>query len=257
MRVFFFSAIRFVSQANVQVLAIIVLFGVGCANSNDHLASKPLLSIFIHPDVNISPYLPGDSLGASLSEQLISPWAISVNMRLDAKKSRVVDSCDSALRAHREGLEPVQPSMFTAFQYAIAQCRGVSLAARLKPSARSFLSDFSLSEKGIHSLPITILFLASNTEKSKLEQQFSRIGDATKIRNIRTNGEYEVSYAVDGGGQQTLKLIGRGDLNADTTEDLLLQVTNSVDDGSYQATGLFALTRKSDGSEIEILKVED
>ncbi|MFL0809742.1 MAG: hypothetical protein K6L76_04950 [Agarilytica sp.] len=250
-----FFDMRFISQIKIGAMVLLGMLSVSCTGAANNDSAKQSLPVFVHPDVNVAAYLPSDESNISLSAQLTARWVLSVDMQAEhVKTPSAVDSCQSALKADVSGAEPSVPSMYVTFQYAVAQCRAVFLASRLTSAEKSFLNNFSLNESGIQALPIALLFKASTVEKAKLEQQFTRIGEAAVIKDISKTDEYEVSYSV-GSGQQALKLLGRGDLNGDNIEDLILQVTNSVEDGSYRTTELFVLTRVSDNSGVKILEL--
>ena len=78
--------------------------------------------------------------------------------------------------------------------------------------------------------------------------------DFDKSATASADGEDQI--VVQGEGfMERLILWGRGDLNGDGVEDLLVQSLDTLTQGTYRNTRLFILTRKTAGGKLSLVRM--
>lgn len=65
------------------------------------------------------------------------------------------------------------------------------------------------------------------------------------MRQLQQASRDEAQYDVDG-ARQTLTIEGRGDVDGDGVEDLILRTQGYLTEGTLQRSKVFLLTRRSD-----------
>lgn len=158
--------------------------------------------------------------------------------------------------AHNKNATPEQPALATTFRYAIIQCAAVKLASQLRAEkaivAKDRLPDTTLNVTTVNRLPVAMAFIISTTEYARAQKDYQYLGQAAPVHQCRNLGEHELECRVDG-GNQTFKRLIQGDINRDGVEELVLQVTNAVEGGSYTATKLYVLSRSKTDAEFAVL----
>ena len=223
-----------------------LIFIVGCSSSEKSLTKTP---VFIHPELTMKGYMASADVVDNLADELSMTWSMKIAVKqISGKEIREVDSGESALSAHNDGFEPIDASLYPAHQYALIQCRAITIAVKMAPSNISYLNG-SLDKTAISELPVAVAFIPSKSQKLSIEanSSFLKLEEVTPITGFAQVNNYEVKLQIDG-GSQTMIVLAKGDTNGDGIEDLLMQVINAAEGGSYRVTRLFLLSKnKKDG----------
>ncbi len=232
-------------------ISYVLIFVDGCSYEKHSLAeNKKTTPVFINPDLTITAYMADTSAVKNLSDELSMPWSIKVAVKqLSGKIIREVDSCKSILTADSEDFKPMTLSHTTAYQSALMRCRAIALAVEMTPSTISYLKDVSLSKAAVSNLPAAMAFIPSISQQASIDADVSlkSLNDVTQITGFTQVSVYQVELQIKG-GSQNMVVLAKGDTNGDQIEDLLLQVINATQGGTYRATHLFILSRKKEGN---------
>lgn len=240
------------------VISIYALtFVIGCSYEKKTLTENIISSpVFINPVLTMNAYMASTGVVDNLADELNMAWSMKVAVKqISGKQTREVNSCNSILLAHNDGFEPRDPSYHTPYQNALMQCRAITLAVGMAPSNISYLNG-SLDKTAISRLPAIIAFIPSKTQQSYIEDNAPpmMLEGVTPIIGFAQINDYEVELKIDGGGQ-TMLVLAKGDTNGDGVEDLLMQVINATEGGSYRATHLFLLSKNErDGNWLLLSK---
>lgn len=223
----------------------------GCSDRKKSLTENTMnIPVFINPALTVVAYMADASVVDNLEDELSIPWSMTVAVKqISGEKTREVGNCSSILAAQNDNFEPVEPSHHTPYLNALMQCRAITIAVDMAPSNISYLTG-SLDKRAIGALPVAMAFIPSKSQQSSIKANglLKSINDVTPIIGFTQVNDYEIELKING-GSQTMLVLAKGDTNGDQIEDLLMQVINATEGGTYSATRLFVLSRKeNDGS---------
>ncbi len=234
---------KYVSSFFLTIGVYALTFVVGCSYGGKALVEKTINNpVFINPVLTVSEYMA--STVDKLADELSMAWNMKVAVKqIYGNQIREVDSCNSILLAHNDGFEPIDPSYYAPYQSVLMQCRAITIAVEMAPSNISYLNNY-LDQTTIGELPAAMAFVPSKNQQLSIEANTSpmTLDDATPIIELSQVNDYEVELHIEG-GSQSMVVLAKGDENGDGIEDVLIQVTNATEGGSYRATHLFLLSK--------------
>ncbi len=225
-----------------------LVFVSGCSYEKNSLAKNTInIPVFINPELTMDAYITDAGVVGNLVDELGMPWSMKISVKqISGKKTREVDSCNSILAAYNDDFQPVSPSHHTPYQYALMRCRAITIAVEMVPSNISHLNS-SLDKIAISELPTAMAFIVSKSQRSSIlaNASLKTLNEVTPITEFTqvNDSEFELQAV---GGSQTMVVLAKGDTDGDQIEDLLMQVTNATEGGSYRATRLFVLSKKEE-----------
>ncbi len=223
-----------------------LIFVSGCSYKKNTLAENTInIPVFLNSELTMAVYMEDAGVVDNLADELSISWDFktSVEQTID-KKIREVNNCNSALAAYDDGFETTIPSYHTVHQSMVIQCRAITIAVKMTPSNISYLNA-SLDKAAISELPTAIAFIGSTSERASIlaNASLKTLNEVTPITGFTQVNDYK--FQVEAlGGSQTMVVLAKGDTDGDQIEDLLMQVTNATEGGSYRATHLFVLSKK-------------
>jgi hypothetical protein len=124
---------------------------------------------------------------------------------------------------------------------------GGSLLVRAQPSKSSFLHGFALDAQAPKRVPARLAFTVSPEDEERVSQSTARGEPWSAVEDVHlaaqsssSESRYEANTS-----EQTLTILGQGDVNADAFEDLLLLSRGRLTEGSLKSTRLLVLTQES------------
>lgn len=214
------------------------------ASSDYEVSWNPALLEFAGPQA------PGATHPGALEARLDQAWEDPIRVT-DGQREIEVGSC-RALLALNGPYETAVMSEFNIYQIREAQCRAAALLVSARPSQATHLEDFSLDAEAPEQLPAALALAISDAraqriaEASALGKPWRAIDDVHLQTRTSPN---EARYAAEG-IEQILTIAGRGDVNADGIEDLVLLSDARVTEGTLQSTKVFLLTRTSESERV-------
>jgi hypothetical protein len=231
-------------------LAILLTYLVACSNAQQIKAQHTppqWTEAFTMPSLlaeEVDVTTPQD-IQALLSRQ----WYGAIDIR-HAANSKVtsLDNCSSYFHNKTPQLRALSDNQQSAFAELKMACEATRLMANANASTRSFLPNPILSKTTPQQLPKSIALVTSQTEREKLMANPNKQvwGDINTITHIERLSDYQMRYSSQT-GDQTLAEIGRGDINQDGIEDVLIQCQDSVAGGSYSNFRLFVFSVNQNG----------
>jgi hypothetical protein len=248
-------------SSRLMVCTVLALaFSSACGNAQSgvtpHTAVEPRVSqqaphvyaVNWHPSLLkfVDPRARADNQQGTLEVRLRQAWEDALQI---TNGQRTVEArCCLALLDLDATYETVVPSEFNVFQDLEAQCRAAALLVRAQPSKTSFLHAFALDAQAPNRLPAAHAFTVSPEEELRVSQAAARGESWSAVEDVHLVGQVSADEARFGANasEQTLTILGHGDVNGDGVEDLLLLNRGRLTEGSLKGTRLLVLTQVSD-----------
>ena len=251
------------SIRNSITLSSLLLALFACASTNAENA-PPADQVWLSKLLRIDDYLAEpqatiDSNREVLSNQLNAGWDFSIDVsEPGSSTTSAVNDCTSFLSVDQLHAEPVKTYEFAVYRSIGISCKAIQTALALHTSNRSFVRNLVFDKTLVERMPFQLALIISTEEEKRLQTKASihYWSDFESIESVEAE-ETNTYLVKTQGTTQTLKLLAYGDANADGIEDILLRNDASVDEGTYSSSRLFVLTKKSENSELEILKVTE
>lgn len=210
--------------------------------------------------------------GFQLSNQLLEPpastkvsnlktlgsaaWESPIDVTLGRTNERgQVGSCDQYFALGIPGVQPLAPSEFSLYRGLTLMCEAAGSLALAVPSRQSFLNSFKLNQASPRELPKQFALAVSAEEKQRIVDDpalrvWADVNDITEfVFQTADRALYRQNQA-----EQVVELVGRGDLDGDGVEDILVLVSDSLSGGTYRSLRLLAITRLTRDEDITLLR---
>ncbi len=184
-----------------------------------------------------------------LSKLLAKPWYASIDVKTNkVDEIRTLNSCNDYFAVKDRDIRAQQEQENDSLLEFKVICEATRLLSQAKPSLYSNVPTDPLDAQLPTKLPKSLALITSKTEWYRIQSNHNLIrwGDVNSIKRVEKNSAYQSVYYSDA-GVQTLSVLGRGDINGDKWEDILVTVKDTVDGGSYFNLRLFVLTEITQG----------
>ena len=237
-------------------IIIFVLVATGCAVVGEYNHSSLAVSLF--DPLRLDDFLAEGSESAgvkkeALATQLNTPWSFSIEVSAPGEKSHTVDSCRNYFAVDDQA-EPVRPSEYPAYRVVGISCLAVQQALSMQASDKSFVRSITCDKTLADKFPDEVALVISSEEKKRLNENpdirvWSDVEEIISVDQLDT----DVYHYKTEGVNHNIKRLALGDVNDDGLEDLLIRDDVTLDEGSYSASRLFVLTRRSAQGTLEVL----
>jgi hypothetical protein len=191
------------------------------------------------------PQPPGGSPQRVLEARLSQEWDDGLQLT-NGQRTLDVRSCRSLLDLDGT-YETLVPSEYNVYLDLEAECRAAALLVRGQPSKSSFLHDFALDAQAPNRLPARLAFTVSPEDDERVARATARGEPWSAVEDVHLAAQAssgEARYEANA-SEQTLTVLGQGDVNGDGFEDLLLLSRGRLTEGSLKSTRLLVLTQES------------
>jgi hypothetical protein len=191
------------------------------------------------------------ALQAALDKPFDEPWKVKVGPK--GPERSLVSCAQLAMDFPGGMLETPDPADQRPLLFQRAHCRALLWLRDAKPSRQSFLGDLPLSLDTARSLPDALIprlgvprkHRPSTRTWKKADPKLALNPDAPPRKGLYLKGrDYEARISI----------YGRGDVDGDGIEDVLVRRDGYAVGGSYQEFGLFLLTRTAEGAPFKVLR---
>jgi hypothetical protein len=204
--------------------------------------------------------LAGPSRG-DLERALDVPFENAWDTRMPkTDERRRVTSCREALALPR-GFAPDDQSdpAWYAFVTMLVRCRVIEQMGKAVPARADHLGKFTLDNARLAELPALLHPLPGPRDAIARLQAASADGVSWKKwdASIRVDKRKHHGEGVSIVGKDVdcfLQMLGRGDLNGDGIEDVVLLRSGGGRRGTWNAVSAFVLTRRAPGQRVEVLR---
>jgi hypothetical protein len=194
-------------------------------------------------------------LDKALDARFDEPWDTHLVKR---DEQRLVTSC-RAMVALPAAFEPVDPSelAWNAFRVARVHCHVIALMTAAVPARVDHLGALAPGEALLGELPAILHPLAGPKEQIARLRAASASGTSWKRwdPSVHVAGKQGDRVTVIGKDIDCLlQVLGRGDLDGDGIEDVVLLRSGGGRRGSWSSIQAFVLTRRGPGQSLEVLR---
>ncbi|MDB4980058.1 MAG: ATPase [Myxococcales bacterium] len=165
--------------------------------------------------------------------------AIEVEL-VHGKKTWTLRRCSDYVPLRDGEVQTVDVANQRFFLRTTAHCRALSLLVKAKPATRSFLDDFALGAAALDLLPADLRFEASSRNA---RAQAGKTWRAVDPKARATGHEPNLLRVTGRGYQNEVSEYGRGDVNGDGVEDVVVRTEGYATGGTYVEHAAYALTR--------------
>jgi hypothetical protein len=204
-------------------------------------------------------------LQQALDRPLEYPWHMfdrKTGQRREAGTCRellVLDETSEPMDVGDDGSPPTSliSNDWDIYVRYLVSCRVTVAIQAAKPARVGYLGTFPLDNSRLKEIPAAVVPTPSSDEAERLKKASARgvswKGWDRRIHVTKTTGTSARVESPD--TNCMLSVYGRGDLNGDGIEDLVLWRDGGGQEGTWRSTAAFVLTRRSPSGRIELLKV--
>jgi hypothetical protein len=191
----------------------------------------------------------GTDLGAVLGRIRDETDAIDVEL-IHGKKTWTLRRCADYVPLRDGEVQTVSVNNERFFLRMMAHCRALAMLVKAKPATRSFLDGFALGAPALDLLPADLRFEASSRNARAVTGKTWRAVDP----KARATGHEPNLLRVTGRGYQNeVSEYGRGDVDGDGLEDIVVRTEGSATGGTYVEHAAYALTRLTADAPLTIV----
>ena len=179
-----------------------------------------------------------------LSALLANPWYANFDVTTDkAGESKTLHNCHDYFALKVPGLRAQQEPENNSLLELKVMCEATRLLSQATSAQYSKIPKNPLNSQLPKKLPKLLAFEISKVEwdRAQKDPRITHLADVEPIKRVERRSAHQNVYHL-AGGAQTLAILGRGDMNGDKWEDILVAVKDTVDGGSYFNLRLFVLT---------------
>ena len=204
-------------------------------------------------------------LEQALDKPLANPWSMfdrKTGQRHEARSCRqllALESTSDPMDVHDDGTPPSQliTNDWNIYGATIVGCRLTLAVQEARPARVDHVGGFPLDNAALKVIPAAVIPTPSYDEEALLKKASARgvswKGWDRRIRVTKTSGKGVTVESPD--TNCFLEIYGRGDFNDDGIEDVLLWRDGGGQEGTWNSTAGFILTRRSPRGRVEIIKV--
>ncbi|EIY6411503.1 hypothetical protein MNF40_004534 [Vibrio parahaemolyticus] len=178
-----------------------------------------------------------------VSKLIKGKWYTDILVRGLDSKVISFSSCDDYFNFPVYETKLINEYDVNAYLELRVMCDAANLLRLAKPSKYTYLFPPILNVDTPDVWPKQVSFFTSSME-SKRNNQNSDLkywSDVTSIISVKKNSEFSATY-YHSSGYQEVDIVGKGDLNDDDVEDLIVVIRDHVRDGSYFNIRLLVLS---------------
>lgn len=237
---------------SITVIPLFFINLISCAanKSNEGESNIPVSwsAGFTMPSLLDSPDVKLNSK-TDLPKLINAPWYASI--KVNSEKGDVVELSSCSDYFDKEGLSTrtAKDNEMNSYLEFKVMCEATRLLIRANSSKESFLPNTILSDAIPESWPKEIALQISDIESNRNNKNsnLKTWADVTPITKVEENSKVKSTYFHDGGYQE-VQVVGKGDVNNDSIQDVIVVINEYVEGGSYFNIRLFALSADAEGS---------
>jgi hypothetical protein len=232
-------------------------------------------SSFCSKHVSANDLIPAKIAGLDLQEIINSPSPIYTKEDIQSAfdlpfyeafhlkgHSQPLKTCRDVLRAQGSTKHYLQPQTSPETS-VLSDITGTCIAARFnlnaQPSEISFIPDSPIDRDILDTAPYA-LGLNSNYNEMKIfltEHPMATWAESNIVIGLDQHDQNNATLRLQG-AMQHIRVVGRGDMNGDGFEDIILKITSTIDPPSnYLSNSLWVLTKMQFGGRYTILESYD
>ncbi len=239
----------------VSCIIIPLFFITGCYENQSTSKTPVKLFSYYQAPANLPDNIKKENI-SDLKKILTEKWEGNINV-IDIntpEKLIQISSCEEYFKYSHQNLETRPLSYYKIFVRDTVLCEATRIIANGKPSSKTYLDSIVFDKHLPEKLPKQMAQIISTMESKRIlaNNNISTWAQVEPVTRTEKKGPYHLIYYNEGGSER-LQLLAKGDFNQDGIEDMLIQINDAVEGGTYSATRLFLLTRLKPNGKIKLL----
>ena len=231
-------------------------FLFACSNIHASLYSKPEamanssgMTVSWTDELRMAKLLANDVSVSSLrdlDELLKRQWYTSIAVAGDSITSSTLNNCETYFAQKTQNLHAQNESAQNGLRELEVMCQATRLLSGATSAIRSNIPTRPLDTALPAHLPKAFAIVTAQTELNRIQQDERKVywNDVNVVTHTQKQTAFRRTY-FSAGAEQSLALLGRGDINRDGEQDLLVTLQDTLTGGSYVNLRLFVLTVNS------------
>ncbi len=243
--------------ATLLILFFILLTGCTSAVTTKGGNTKPVVwfSNFAMPNMLSNSFV--IKKFDNIQKMLTMKWYGEFSIVKAAKPDNLIRiaTCQEYFPFKGEDIYAIPEMNNAALMYITVLCEATRIISNGNPSKKSFLDTIVFDKHLPEHLPPQMAQIISTEESKRImaNKKITSWAQVDPVLKAKKLSPYHIKYFIEGGSEE-LQLVAKGDFNHDGIEDMLIQINDAVEGGSYSATRLFLLTRLTEHGKIKLLQ---
>lgn len=180
---------------------------------------------------------------------LVKPWYASVDVKAaGSDEVNTLHSCSDYFLMGQLDPHAKNEQEGSALLELKVMCDAARLLSRAAPATHSDIPAKPLDTSLPSTMPAAVALVTSQSEWERIRRGPTSVrwGEVNAIKKVDQDADHRSTYYSDA-GVQVLAELGRGDIDGDKREDILVSVKDTVQGGDYFNLRLFVLTVTTQG----------
>lgn len=184
-----------------------------------------------------------------LSKLISASWYAKIDVKQTKDGETLLSSCTDYFNKASTSTRTIRDNEMNAYLEFKIMCEATRILINANSSKESFLPDIILNDLVPRLWPKKIALQISLEESKRIyhNPNFKTWADVTPIIKVEILSKTKTIYFHEG-GRQEVEILGKGDVNSDSIEDIIIVVRDHVEDGNYFNLRLFVLSLNSKGN---------
>lgn len=180
-------------------------------------------------------------------------WSYEFELESPEGKLEKVETCEALTKKIKNGYQAFRYSEQKVVNARKLTCEMWRVMSKLTSSDISYVRGFEHSLNLPKTMPPELALIISKDDERNLAKA-NNWEEMSHVKKVEPLNKKQAIYYDNSGGIQKLTVMAKGDYNNDGIEDMVLDMSNSVEGGSYGSTYGYVVTRLVADAPYTLLK---
>jgi len=180
-------------------------------------------------------------------------WSYEFELKSSEGKYEEVETCEALTEKIKNGYQAFRYSEQKVVNARKLTCEMWRVMSKLTSSDVSYLRGFEHNLNLPMKMPPELSLIISKDDERNLAKA-NNWEEMSHFKKVEPLNKDQAIYYDNSGGIQKLTVMAKGDYNNDGIEDMVLDMTNGVEGGSYSSTYGYVVTRLAADAPYTLIK---